>query len=70
MALPRCSAVVKRNQAGYVMTVLAIFPTSEEAWEWAENANEWYGADHPLTPLTVTDDILSSPPKFPVEAMR
>jgi hypothetical protein len=70
MAIPRCSAVVKRNHAGYIMTVLAIFPTSEEAREWAENANEWYGPEHPLTPLTVVDDVLSSPRKFPVEVMR
>lgn len=70
MAIPRNSAVVKRNQAGYIMNVLAVFPTSEEAWNWAKNANEWYGEEHPLTPLTVVDNILSSPSKFPVEAMR
>jgi len=70
MAIPRNAIVVKRNQAGYIMTVLATFPTANEAQAWADNANEWYGPEHPLTPLTVTTDVLSSPPMFPVEVFR
>lgn len=66
MPIPRYSAVVKRNQAGYIMMVFAVCPTSEEAHACAENANQWYGEDHPLTPLVVVDDVLFSPRPFPV----
>lgn len=70
MPIPRNAIVVKRNQAGYIMSVIATFPTREAAEEWAENANQWYGEDHPLTPLTVTTDVLASPPLFPVKALQ
>ncbi len=64
--IPRYSAVVKRNRAGDIMMIFALFPTREEAAACAENANQWYGEDHPLTPLTVTGDVLFQPPPFPV----
>lgn len=65
MPIPRCAIVVKRNKAGDIMFVMATFPTPEEAQVWADSANKWYGPDHPLTPLTVTTDILASPRPFP-----
>ena len=70
--IPRCYSVVKkRRNDGMVMMILAVFMDKDEAYKWAENANEWYGEDHPLTPLTVQDnDTWFEPRPFPVEAMR
>lgn len=67
MPIPRYSAVVKRTRTGGILTVFAIWPTSTEAQACADNANRWYGEDHPLTPLTVVDDVLFCPPPFPEE---
>ena len=54
-----------------IMMVMAVFMDKDEAYAWAANANEWYGEDHPLTPLTVdTSDTLFEPRPFPVEALR
>jgi hypothetical protein len=64
--IERYHAVVKRSQAGYIMSILAVFPTVVEAYAYAENANQWYGEKHPMTPLTVAKDVLFSPSLFPV----
>lgn len=59
-----------RHQSGMDIPVAA-FPSREAGALWAENANAWYGEDHPLTPLTVwSNDILLEPSPFPVEALR
>jgi hypothetical protein len=72
MPIPRASAVVKKMSVSpfMIMKVVAVFGTREAAEAWKDNANEWYGKDHPLYPLTVVDDILDEPRPFPVEAMR
>jgi hypothetical protein len=68
--ISRSFVVVKKTRAGMIMSVVASFDDEEKAREWADNANEWYGEDHPLTPLVVVGDVLIEPPLFPVEAMR
>lgn len=69
--ISRCYPVVKTRRDGTVMMVLAVFMDKDEAHKWAENANDWYGEDHPLTPLTVGHfDTLFEPRPFPVEALR
>ncbi len=70
--IARCFPVVKRRRSdGMIMMILAVFDEREKADAFAANANEWYGEDHPMTPLTVdTGDVLRSPPLFPVEAIR
>lgn len=68
---PRCSLVVHKDQSRRIMTVVAVFTNSNEAQAWADNANEWYGEDHPITPLEVEPvEALSAPPLFPVGAFR
>ncbi len=66
----RSFAVVKKTRAGMIMSVVASFDDGEKARAWAANANEWYGEDHPLTPLVVVGDVLIEPPLFPVERLR
>lgn len=69
--IERCYAVVKKREIdGMIMMVMAVFHDRDEAQEWADNANQWYGKFHPLTPLTVVGDALFEPRKFPVEALR
>lgn len=65
MAIPRMAAVVKRNRAGDIMTVYAVCDDADKAHATAENANRWYGESHPMTPLTVYQDVLLNPPPFP-----
>lgn len=59
--------VVKRDRGGNIMTIFAVGSTPEKAQEIADNANAWYGPDHPLTPLTVVqqDTIFFDPKPFP-----
>jgi len=68
--IDRSYVVVKKSQAGMIMMVLASFDDGKKAQEWADNANEWYGEGHPLTPLVVVGDVLIEPPLFPVQALR
>lgn len=70
MPIGRSFVVVKKDQRGMIMTVVATFDVHDKAQEWADNANEWYGPLHPLTPLVVVGDVLIEPRLFPVEAMR
>lgn len=64
--IPRCYPVVKRAQNGMIMHVFAVFMDKEAAHKAAENANQWYGEGHPLTPLVVLlNDALFEPPPFP-----
>ena len=63
----QCFPIVKRDDAGKIMTIFAVFTTREAAEDAAANANQWYGPDHPLTPLEVVDDrtLWLDPRKFP-----
>jgi hypothetical protein len=71
MTIPRYTAVVKRREYdGMIMHVYAIFDDSAAAQACADNANAWYGEDHPLTPLTIYTDVLFEPRPFPVEAFN
>jgi hypothetical protein len=70
MPIPRCAAVVKKTQAGMTMMIFAMCDNMEKAQEVADNANAWYGPDHPMTPLVVMGDILFEPPPFPVEKFK
>jgi len=63
--IERSFVIVKRNYLGNIMHVAATFDVEAKAQEWADNANEWYGPDHPLTPLVVVGDVLIEPPLFP-----
>lgn len=47
------------------MTVYAVCDDADKAHATAENANRWYGESHPMTPLTVYQDVLLNPPPFP-----
>ena len=46
-----CFPVVKKDRGGNIMMVFAVCSTLEGAEACAANANQWYGEDHPLTPL-------------------
>lgn len=65
-----CWAIVKRQSGGnrLIMQVFAVCTgTKEEAHAITDNANAWYGEDHPLTPLTVEMlPVLLDPRPFPV----
>lgn len=66
MPIERCHAVVKKNRAGDIMHVFAVFMDRDKAAAFAGNANRWYGEDHPLTPLVVCGhDTLFEPRPFP-----
>lgn len=66
MPIPRCYAVVKKDYRGMIMNVFAVWMDKDAAYECARNANQWYGEDHPLTPLEVCGhDSLFEPPPFP-----
>lgn len=61
----------RRKSDHMVMSIIAVFSDKDEAQTWANNANEWYGSDHPMYPLTiVADNLLIAPRPFPVEALR
>lgn len=67
----RCYLVAKRTCRGDLLHVFAVWHDRAAAQACADNANEWYGPEHPLTPLTVENyDVLFEPKPFPVEAMR
>jgi len=69
--IPRCHIVAKCDVRGNLMYVFAVWMDRQAAQSCADNANEWYGPDHPLTPLIVlSNDALFEPRPFPVEAMR
>jgi hypothetical protein len=69
--IPRCYLVVRKSRDGNLLHVFAVWMDRESAQACADNANEWYGNLHPLTPLTVLgNDALFEPKPFPVEAMR
>jgi hypothetical protein len=70
MPIPRCAAVVKKTVSGSLMMIYAMCDNMEKAQEVADNANAWYGPDHPMFPLVVMGDILFEPPPFPVEAFK
>ena len=66
MPIQRCHAVVKKNINGEIMQVFAIFMDRDKAFDFAGNANRWYGEDHPLTPLEVCGhDSFFEPRPFP-----
>ena len=70
MSIPRAYAVVSKTTSGFILQILAVFGDNKTAQEWADNANQWYGEDHPLTPLTVVGDILDEPRQFPIWVRR
>lgn len=58
--------IVGKKGLGNFSHVIAVFDTRDLAVAWAENANAWYGEDHPLTPLTVwPDEVFINPKLFP-----
>lgn len=64
--IQRCYAVVKKNRAGDIMHVFSVWMDRDAAHESARNANQWYGEDHPLTPLVVCGhDSFFEPKPFP-----
>jgi hypothetical protein len=70
MPIPRCASVVKKDVRGNIMMIFANCDNAAKAQEVADNANAWYGEDHPMTPLVVVSGILFEPPPFPVEKLR
>lgn len=67
----RVFIVGKMTKMGVPMHIFAVFREREAAAACCENANEWYGEDHPLTPLTVwINTALFEPKPFPVQALR
>lgn len=66
MPIPRCYAVVKKDNRGMIMQIFSVWMDHTAAYESARNANQWYGEGHPLTPLEVVDhDTLFEPRPFP-----
>lgn len=59
--------IVGKKGSGSFSHVIAVFDTRDLAVAWAENANAWYGEDHPLTPLTVWngEEVFINPKPFP-----
>lgn len=55
--------------SGRLKVLLTAFTDKTQAEAWVDSANEWYGRDHPLTPIKVEPVRMNMRP-FPVAAMR
>ena len=51
------------------MIIHGVFTTEDKADTWASCANEWYGDDHPLTPIRV-EPVKKDIRPFPAAQMR
>lgn len=58
------------KRTAFLEFAVAVFRDRDAAQAWADNANEWYTAEHPLVLLTVWANTVDyEPSPFPVEAL-